>query len=82
MYFANPGSSAGEFDDFRVEIERLIEAQDSVIALVNQRGRGRQSGVPVEIQVANLFRFEDGKIAKWQMHVTLEEALEAAGLSE
>jgi uncharacterized protein len=73
---------AGEFEDFRVEIERLIEAQDNVIALVRQWGRGRQSGVPVEIQVANVIGVKDGKLVQWSMYTVLADALEAVGLEE
>ena len=73
---------SGEFDDFQVEIERLIDDRDAVIAYVRQCGRGMQSGVPVETRVANLYTFRGGRIARWEMFLTLEEALEAAGLRE
>jgi ketosteroid isomerase-like protein len=73
---------AGEFDDFQIEIERLVDAEDAVIAYVRQRARGRQSGVPVETQVANVYTFRDGRVVRWQMFTDFEEALEAAGLSE
>lgn len=73
---------AGEFEDFHVEIERVIEAQESVVTLVRQRGRGRQSGVPVEIQIANVLDFNDGKIVRWSMFTVFADALKAVGLDE
>jgi ketosteroid isomerase-like protein len=73
---------SGEFDDFQVEIERLIDERDAVITYVRQRGRGMQSDVPVETRVANVFTFRSGRVARWEMFLTLEGALEAVGLRE
>jgi ketosteroid isomerase-like protein len=73
---------AGEFEDFRVDVERLIDAGDTVISYVRQQARGKQSGLPVEVHVANAFTFGNGRLVRWQMFATLDEALDAVGLSE
>jgi hypothetical protein len=38
----------GTWDDYHLEAEELIEAGSSVVAVVNERGRGRGSGAPFE----------------------------------
>ena len=81
-FIAAIGHWSGEFDDFQVELERLIDAGDTVITFVRQVGRGKQSGVPVETRVGNLYTFRNGRVLRWEMFTPPEEALEAAGLSE
>jgi ketosteroid isomerase-like protein len=53
-----------------------------VVAATRTRGRGKQSGVEVDMEFAFLFTFREGKIAAWQIFVSEDQALEAAGLSE
>jgi len=60
----------------------LIEAEDSVLAVINFRGRGKASGAEVNIELFQLWTFRDGKIIRGQGFFDREEALEAAGLRE
>ena len=45
-------------------------------------GRGKGSGVEVEADFAFVFTIRQGKLLRWQMFTSREEALEAAGLPE
>jgi ketosteroid isomerase-like protein len=45
-------------------------------------GHGAGSGLPVEMEVAHVVTFRDGKIARVDEYYDRAEALEAAGLSE
>src|SRR5689334_14899292 len=45
---------AGAWEDFRMEIERIRDVGDHVVALVHHRARGQVSGAPVELRVAYL----------------------------
>jgi ketosteroid isomerase-like protein len=45
-------------------------------------GRGKGSGVPVELRYWSVLWFAKGKIARREVFWTKYEALEAAGLSE
>ena len=68
--------------DLRAEALEMIEAPpDSVLAVIRQTGRGRQSGVPIEIHYFQLWRFEDGKVRELEMFRHRADALQAAGLS-
>jgi ketosteroid isomerase-like protein len=63
--------------------EELIEAGDKVLAFVRTSGRGKASGVPVEVHVWNVWTFRDGKPVEWTYFgEDRAAALEAAGLSE
>lgn len=71
-----------EFDDAQVEPQELIDTGDGVLAVMTFRGRGRQSGVEVNMEVFQLWTFRDGKVIRGQGFADREEALEAAGLEE
>jgi ketosteroid isomerase-like protein len=64
---------------------RALEAEDhgdQVIVEVEQRNRGRASGVPVDFHYFQVSTVRDGKVTASYMAETRENALEAAGLSE
>ncbi len=69
--------------DLRIEAERIIDLTgDRVLVLSRQTARGKQSGVPIEHQLGELFTLRDGKIVRYTSYWNRAEALEAAGLSE
>ena len=49
-----------------------------VVAPVRQRGRGRHSGVEIEMSVVYLFELEAGKVRRFELHVDRPSALAAA----
>jgi ketosteroid isomerase-like protein len=61
--------------------EELIDAGEHVISLLVYRGRGRVSGAEVEMPVAIVETFRDGKIVRVVWFLRREDAFEAAGLS-
>jgi ketosteroid isomerase-like protein len=73
---------ATQWDDFRVELEELIDAGSDVVAVTRHHGTGRASGATVGAQVAYVFTVHAGKLARMQIFNTRAEALEAAGLPE
>jgi ketosteroid isomerase-like protein len=70
------------FSEYYIEPLDFIEQGDCVISSQRHRGIGSTSGIPVEIEVTYVFEVRDGQIARVDEYDTLEEALEAAGLSE
>ena len=54
------------FDEFRVEPEQVIERGDDLIAVVRQSGRGRASGVAIEIRIAHVWTVADGRAVRWE----------------
>jgi ketosteroid isomerase-like protein len=53
-----------------------------VVAIVSQRGRSKATGIPVDMRFAQVWSLRDGLAFRMQMYASVEEALEAAGLSE
>ena len=71
---------AGAFSDWHFEIERLIDAGDSVVAFVTEYGTGRGSGVEVQMKRANVTTFRDGRVVRFRSFSSRQNALEAVGL--
>jgi ketosteroid isomerase-like protein len=70
-----------EWEDFAVEIEDLIAADDErVVMLVHLSGRGRGSGVPLDFREANIFTIRGGRIVNVEEYFDRAQALVAAGL--
>ena len=72
-----------QFDEWSIRVERLIDAgEDRVVALTRQKATGKGSGVPVELNLGQVWEFEAGRVARAGAYLDHKEALEAAGVSE
>ena len=72
---------SGAFDDFGMEAEEVIDADDSVVVLLHQSGRGKETGAQVEQRSWQVFTFRNGMIVHCRGYATKAEAFEAAGLA-
>jgi hypothetical protein len=72
----------GPWENYYTEIEELIDAGDSVVAFVRDRGRRKGVDAEVELLGSNVSVFRDGKILRIGFYARRADALEAAGLSE
>jgi ketosteroid isomerase-like protein len=69
------------WDDLVTEPLEFIEApEDRVLTPIRQSGRGRESGVPIEIHFFQVWTIRDGKVRKVELFRHRGDALEAAGL--
>ena len=76
-------STSGAFSEVRIEAERIIDLSgDRVLVLSRQTARGKQSGVPIEHELGDLFTLRDGKVMRYDSYWNRADAFEAAGLSE
>ena len=72
-----------QWDDFRVEVVGLTAVTaDKVIANIRTLGRGKQSGIEVDMEFSFVFTLRDEKIIEWKLFLREDQALEAAGLRE
>ena len=69
------------FQRFTISGEEFIDAGESVVAIVNQRGRAKATGIPVDMRFAQVWTFRDGQAIRMQMYASPDDALEAVGLS-
>jgi len=71
--------------DYRFEIEESRGTGDRVFLVATHHGRGRHSGVPVELRMAYVYTVREGKVSRvevWAERDAREAALRAVGLSE
>jgi ketosteroid isomerase-like protein len=68
------------FDDWRLELESVHDADDKVVVVLHQRGRAKMTGMPLDMRFAQVFTIRDGRQARMQMYSDAAEALEAVGL--
>ncbi len=68
--------------EFTMEAEQVVEAGDTVVVSVYQRGVGITSGVPAELRYYTLWTFRGRNVIRIESFRERREALKAAGLSE
>ncbi|MGH2979317.1 MAG: nuclear transport factor 2 family protein [Solirubrobacterales bacterium] len=71
----------GTWEEYAIDLEHLFAAGDYVVAFTRERGRGKGSDVPVELEATMLFTVRDGKIVRFRGYLDRAAALAAAGLS-
>ena len=71
-----------ELGALQAHVEGFTDAGDAVIASTRISGAGQSSGVEVQMHVQIVVTFREGKVARWQVCQTRQQALEAVGLRE
>ena len=67
----------------RSSADELLDAGDRVVALIDQRMRGRSTGIEVSRgKYAQVASYRDGLLVRWRFYGDQAEALEAVGLSQ
>ena len=71
------------WDDYDVGLDEILAAPDGrIVTLAWQRGKGRHSGLPMEMEWAQITTLRDGKVIRIDNYDERSKALEAAGLAE
>jgi len=70
----------GGFEDHRLEVERLVETDDRVVAAVHQTVRARGSEAPIELRDAHVWTLAGGRVTRIETYLELAAALSAVGL--
>jgi ketosteroid isomerase-like protein len=73
---------ADAWDDWELEVEDYLDAGERVVVILNQRGRSKATGIPVDMRFAQVWTLRDGQGIRMQMYASVEEALEAVGMSD
>ena len=65
-------------DDLRFDAEELVDVSpEAVVARGLITGRGRESGIPVEMRVPMLMRLRDGKVLRMDAYADWDDAVAA-----
>jgi ketosteroid isomerase-like protein len=70
------------FDDYRFEIQRIVDCGEDVLVVGLEVGRGAMSGAEIRSVNYELLTIRDGLIVRFREFYDEREALEAAGLRE
>jgi ketosteroid isomerase-like protein len=73
------GEWTSAFDDVTTEVEEMIDAGETVVVGHRMRGRGRDSGVEVDLRLWQVVTVRDGKLAVMRDYTSRDEALAAGG---
>ena len=69
---------AGAFDELRADIEEWTDVGDAVIGAAHWQGRGKASGMSIDVRQFDIYEFRDGQIVRATLGLkSKEEALEA-----
>jgi ketosteroid isomerase-like protein len=70
------------FEEYGVEVERMLDCGDKVLVFAREEGRGSLSGGTISQRIYVVYTFRNGKIARYEEFYEEQEALEATGLRE
>ena len=73
---------ASSFDELEVTVEEIIDAGDQVVVVAHHEGKGRASGVEVDMRLYEVYTLREGKVSRVDEYAERAEALEAAGVRE
>jgi ketosteroid isomerase-like protein len=69
------------WESYHIEVERIEEVGDRILAIVREVARGRASGMEIDGRWGYLVTVEDGLIVRIEAYRDAEHALQLAGLS-
>jgi ketosteroid isomerase-like protein len=71
-----------QWEDFRIEPKRIFAPNpDNLIVIAVHGGRPPSMDIEVEAEIVFVFRWRDGLMTRWDMFLTLDEALGRAAES-
>jgi ketosteroid isomerase-like protein len=68
------------WESYQIEVERIEEAGERVLAVVREVARGRASGMEIDGRWGYLITVEDGRIVRIEAYRDAAQALQLAGL--
>ena len=66
------------WESYEMELDEFIDADDRVLILYRERGRGRQSGIDTEAKVGAVWTVRAGGVSKMQPFRSRSDAYRAA----
>ena len=77
------GSFDEAFESWEGSVEQVRSIdKERVLVAVTMAARGKRGGVPVKQRFGYVVTVRDGKLTRTESYTSVQEALEAAGLSE
>jgi ketosteroid isomerase-like protein len=74
--------NAALWEDIKIAIDDIREGDGGqVVVFIRATGRGRHTGVDVELASAQVWSLREGKTARVRLYLDRQEALEAVGIA-
>ena len=70
------------WEEFRVELEDVVDAGEVMFVFSRSHGRGRSSGLEANVAFITVMEIREGRFLRGRSFASLDEALAAAGLQE
>jgi uncharacterized protein len=70
-----------DFDNFRLEIRRMVGAGDTVLVEARYLATSKATGKPLDAQVAHVWDFRDGKAVKFQQYTDTWQFAQVTGVT-
>ena len=70
----------GTWRDYSIKLKRVVNADDQVVAVWEEHGTGKESGIEMNTTVGALVDVHGGQITRTVVYANPDDALEAAGL--
>ena len=70
------------FPDFKIEVISVRDAGQLTVSELRNRAQGEENAASLEEFIWQISEWRDGRVVRWQMYGSEQDALEAAGLRE
>src|SRR5262245_36195284 len=70
-----------DFDNFRIDIRRMVAAGDTVLVESRYRATAKATGKSLDAQVAHVWEFRDGKAVKFQQYTDTWQFAQVTGVT-
>jgi uncharacterized protein len=77
-FFRGMNEWTESFDEITTDVEEIVDAGEHAVVGHRMHGRGRDSGVEVDLAIWQVVTVRDGRLARMHDYNTREEALSAA----
>jgi ketosteroid isomerase-like protein len=68
------------WEHWAVEVERYVESGDTVVVLLRYQGRGKGSGIEVDVEGAHVWQWRAGRALRLEVFADRQAALASVGL--
>lgn len=68
-----------DWQDFRVNVEEIIDSGDTVVALGRYTGTNKSTNQPLNAQFVHVWRLRDGKIVRFQQYADTAQFARVTG---
>ena len=70
-----------DFNDFKVDVRRIVGCGDTVLVEARYRATVKATGKPLDVQVAHIWDFRNGKAVRWQQYTDTWQFAQVTGVT-